>query len=170
MKENQHINIAGLTENLKSRIQIIHANKEEQVKYLVENIPGFTEKQAKFLLDEAYKRNSSVVLGGSRIRGDYKPDSDLDVGFGNLSRGQAKRTIKKVNKKGPLNLESHIQIVPGHKTNYVPEIKSPEEFFQRAGIRISTGRTDPREGEPYLPSGSITVTPDGEIIVIPAER
>jgi len=139
-------------------------NMKEQLKNIVENIPGFTEKQAKFLLEEAFKRNSSVVFGGSRIRGDYKSDSDLDVGFGYLTRRQAQRIVHKVNKMGPLNLESHIQIVPGNMTGAVPEIKDPEEFFQRSGIRSGN---DPRAGEPYLPSGSVTVTPDGEIVIIP---
>ena len=142
----------------------MNMNIKEQLKYIVENIPGFTEKQAKFLLEEAFKRNSSVILGGSRIRGDYRPDSDLDVGFGSLSKRKTQRVVHKVNKMGPLNLESHIQIIPGNKTETVPEIKEPEEFFQRSGIR---GGNDPRAGEPYLPSGSVTLTPDGEIVIIP---
>lgn len=142
-------------------------NIKEQMKYIVENIPGFTEKQANFLLEEAFRRNSSVVFGGSRIRGDYRSDSDLDVGFGGLSRRQAQRIVHKVNKMGSLNLESHIQIIPGNKTETVPEIKEPEAFFQRSGIRSGN---DPRAGEPYLPSGSVTVIPDGEIIIIPAGK
>jgi hypothetical protein len=64
-----------------------------------------------------------------------------------------------------LHLEAHIRIIPGNETKAVPKIRSPEEFFQRAGIRAET---DPPAGEAYLPSGSVTVTPDGQIIIIPA--
>ncbi|RLC09399.1 MAG: hypothetical protein DRI57_22185 [Deltaproteobacteria bacterium] len=140
---------------------------EKQIQYLAENIPGITEEQARPLLEEGYKRNSSIVFGGSRVRGDYRPDSDLDVGFGSLKERQAQRVIHRINKIGPLRLESHIQIVPGKKTESVPQIISPEEFFQRSGTRSSN---DPRAGEPYLPSGSVTVTPDGEILIIPAGK
>lgn len=57
------------------------------------------------------------------------------------------------------------RIVPGNSTPQIPTIRSPEEFFQRSGTR---GPMDARAGTPYEPSGSITATPDGEVIVLPA--
>lgn len=43
-------------------------------------------------------------------------------------------------------------------------IKSPEEFFQREGIRADR---DDKAGQPYKPSGSISVYPDGRIVITP---
>jgi hypothetical protein len=136
---------------------------DEQAKYLAQNIPNLTEGQAKLLLEQAFQRGSSVVIGGSRVRGDYTPISDLDVGFGNLTRSQAKRVISRVSKAGPLQLE-RMPIVPGFQSTSVPQIQTPEEFFQRSGIR---GPTDPKAGQAFAPSGSITAKPDGAIVVIP---
>ena len=49
-------------------------------------------------------------------------------------------------------------------TPSIPEIQSPEEFFQRSGIR---GERDSKAGQEYKPSGSISVYPDGRIVIIP---
>ncbi len=137
---------------------------DEQAKFLAENVPGLTQDQAKLLLSEAQKRNSSVVIGGSRVRGNHRPDSDLDVGYGNMSSTQAKKVNDKVSNHGPLKLEE-TRIVPGYESEVIPKITTPEEFFQRSGVR---GLRDPKAGQPYAPSGSITVTPQGEVIIIPA--
>jgi RHS repeat-associated protein len=136
---------------------------EEQIKFLVKEIPGLDRTQARSLLEEAFKRDSSVVFGGSRIRGNFRPDSDLDVGFGNLSTNQARTVLIKAEKEGGLKLETNIRIVPGNKPKTLPEISTPEEFFQRSGTRQPP---DPRAGEPFEPSGTITVDPDGAITII----
>ena len=104
------------------------------------------------------------MFGGSRIRGDFNVGSDLDVGFGNLTERQAQRVIKNVNKQElGLSLEE-LTIIPGKSTNTIDPIISPEEFFQRSGIRAGG---DLKAGQPYYPSGSITVTSDGKVVVIP---
>ena len=146
---------------------------EEQIDFLVENIPGLPREQAKVLLEGAYSRDSSVVFGRSRVRGDYSDGSDLDVGFGNINANQAGKIINKAKKvENGLPLED-TRITPGNTTLAIPTIESPEEFFQRSGerFRIVDGEKIPTEnskGEStYEPSGSITVTPDGQIKIIP---
>jgi RHS repeat-associated protein len=143
------------------RVQL--GSVDEQAKFLSENVPDLTQEQAKLLLTEAQSRGSSVVIGGSRIRGNHGPNSDLDVGYGSLSSNQAKKVNEKVSKLGPLKLEE-TRIVPGYESEVIPKITTPEEFFQRSGVR---GPKDPKPGQPYVPSGSITVTPQGEVIIIP---
>lgn len=56
------------------------------------------------------------------------------------------------------------RIAPGNQTPTIPTIVSPEEFFQRFGIR---GGKDLKAGKPFYPSGSITVTKEGTIVIIP---
>ncbi|WP_373372358.1 nucleotidyltransferase domain-containing protein [Polyangium mundeleinium] len=136
--------------------------REEQIVELTKRIPGLTEAQAQVALDQGFSRESRVVFGGSRVRGDFKPTSDIDIGFGSLTERQAQRALKNIRKAGPLSPEERIQIVPGKSTDHIPTIRSPEEFFQRSGVRAPT---DPRAGEPFLPSGSITATPDGQILI-----
>jgi len=136
----------------------------QQAEFLSKYIPGVTTEHATAILQAASKRNSSAVFGGSRVRGDFKPNSDLDVGFGNLSEKQASRIIKQINKSGfNISLEE-LTIVPGKTTKTIQKIQTPEEFFQRSGIRDGG---DLRKGEKYLPSGSVTVTPDGRVIINP---
>jgi hypothetical protein len=107
-------------------------------------------------------------MGGSRVRtsfglGTFRPDSDLDVGFGCLTVSQAGRVIQRVSRVGPLQLET-TKIVPGNQTPSIPLIQNPEEFFQRSGIRAAN---DPQAGQPFQPSGSYTFHPDGSITVYP---
>lgn len=91
--------------------------------------------------------------------------SCIENQLGNLSERQAKRVVKAANKVDDgLEIESRITIVPGKSTQNIPEIKSPEEFFQRSGTRAPT---DPAPGK-FTPSGSISATPDRKIIIIPA--
>ena len=132
---------------------------DAQVRHATENIMGLTAEQARFILKKAFERNSTVVFGGSRVRGNARPDSDLDVGFGSLSTSQAQKIIKQATKLGPLKLEE-TQIVPGNQTRNISRIETPEEFFARTGTRSDPGRV----GEPFTPSGSITYTPNGGII------
>jgi hypothetical protein len=141
---------------------------DAQVQFATATIPGLEEGQARVLFQEGFRRNSTVVIGGSRVRaafgqGTYRPDSDLDVGFGSLSISQAARVIQRVSAMGPLRLET-TKIVPGNQTPGIPLIQSPEEFFQRSGIRSPR---DPLAGQPFLPSGSYTFHPDGSITVYP---
>ncbi|ODM27839.1 MBL fold metallo-hydrolase [Acetivibrio mesophilus] len=74
--------------------------------------------------------------------------------------------MKSFNKKfgDQFLLEDKIKIVTGNETKNIRKIISPEEFFQRSGVR---GINDAKAGQPFYPSGSITVTPDGQIIILP---
>jgi RHS repeat-associated protein len=136
---------------------------QEQIDHAVANIMGLTEGQARFIMEEAFKRDSSVVFGGSRVRGNATPESDLDVGFGSLSTSQASKILKKANELGPLPIEQ-TRIVPGNQTENIPRIQSPEEFFQRSGTR----NPNDKGGAPFSPSGSRTYRPDGSISSDPA--
>ncbi len=143
---------------------------DEQVWFLTQNIPGLKAEQAQITLERAFKKDSSVVIGGSRIRGNFNSGSDLDVGFGNLTANQAGKivdTINKQAKKNPglefLNLE-RTRIVPGNSTKSISKIDTPEEFFQRSGTRTPP---DPRSPESFFPSGSVTLLPNGTIKILP---
>lgn len=136
----------------------------EQVEFMSKHVPGVNQAQAALILENGFSRDTSVVLGGSRIRGNFNGPSDLDVGFGNLSERQAQRVIKSINEQGfDVPLEK-LTIVPGKSTATIDRIISPEEFFQRSGVRAGG---DLRAGQPFVPSGSITFTKDGRIVVIP---
>jgi len=136
----------------------------EQVDFLSKHVPGVNQTQAASILENGFSRDTSVVLGGSRIRVNFNGPSDLDVGFGNLTERQAQRVIKSINEQGfDVPLE-RLTIVPGKSTATIERIVSPEEFFQRSGVRAGG---DLRAGQPYGPSGSITFTKDGRIVVIP---
>jgi len=142
------------------------AGIDGQLDFLERAIPGFNREQGRVLLEGAFSRNSSVVFGGSRVRGTHGPTSDLDVGFGGLSTSQAHKLLRKGRKvPGSPTLED-TKIVPGNSTEHIPTIESPEEFFQRRGTRAPG---DARAGDPFEPSGSITATPDGEIIILPPQ-
>ena len=141
---------------------------DAQARFATDTIPGTTAGQIRLLFEEAYRRQSTVVIGGSRVRasfgkGTHRADSDLDVGFGSLSTSQAGRIIRLVSAVGPLQLET-TKIVPGNQTPAIPLIQSPEEFFQRSGTRSAS---DPQAGRTFDPSGSYTFHPDGSITVYP---
>jgi RHS repeat-associated protein len=134
----------------------------EQIQHAMANVGGLGEAQARMILTEAFKRGSSVVFGGSRVRGNYTPESDVDVGFGSLTNNQANKLIKKVNgvEDDPswIRMEE-TKIIPGNETPNIPRIESPEEFFDRSGNR----QPDDKGGAPYTGSGSHTYNPDGSI-------
>ncbi len=135
----------------------------EQLQHATQNVGGLGEAQARLIMTEAFKRGSSVVFGGSRVRGNYTPTSDVDVGFGSLSPSQAGKVIDKVNTAGAndpsfLPMET-TKIVPGNQTPHIARIESPEEFFARSGNR----RPEDKGGAPYTPSGSHTYNPDGSM-------
>ncbi|MCH7293724.1 DUF6862 domain-containing protein [Acinetobacter higginsii] len=141
---------------------------DEQAKFLSNSIEGLSVNQAKIILETGVNKNTSIVLGGSRIRGDNTINSDIDVGFGSLNSNQGWKAIKQIQSKsnkleGALKLEE-TRITPGNSTKSIPLIKSPEEFFQRNGIR---GVNDSKAGQVYLGSGSISVFPDGRIEIMP---
>src|SRR5205809_1556202 len=100
---------------------------DAQVQFAVRTVPGMVETQARLLLEEAFRRQSTLVIGGSRVRhsfgqGTYRGDSDLDVGFGSVSVSQAARIIRLVSRAGPLTLE-RTRIVPGNQTPHIPLIQ-----------------------------------------------
>src|SRR5438105_84703 len=101
---------------------------DAQVAFALRTIPGTEDAQMRALLDEAFRRQSTVVIGGSRVRasfgaGTFRPDSDLDVGFGRLTVSQAARVIARISQMGPLVLET-TRIVPGNQTPAIPLIQS----------------------------------------------
>ena len=117
------------------------------------------------------RRNTSIVIGGSRVRGNATPKSDIDIGFGHLNPNQAGKAISQIQRNsaqipGALQVED-TRIVPGNETKNIPRIPSPEEFFQRRGTRV--GR-DGKAGQPFHPSGSVTIHPNGIIEIDPPRK
>lgn len=135
-----------------------------QADFLSTHIPGLSPTQATSILDGAFTRDSSAVFGGSRVRGNFTDLSDIDVGFGALSERQAQRLIGGINGQGHAVPMERLTIVPGKSTATIPQIVTPEEFFQRSGIRAGG---DLKAGEPFFPSGSVSATRDGRIVLIP---
>ncbi len=140
--------------------------KDAAVKDLMARF-GMPEAQARVIVEGAMGKGSDIVVGGSRVRGDAKPTSDLDLGYNGLNPNQAGKLNKKIQAVGektegaiPTD-PNHPKIVPGNKTPNIPVIQSAEEFFQRSGTRQPP---DERAGQPYHPSGSVTYLPDGSII------
>ena len=112
---------------------------DERVQFLSENVSGLTSEQAKVILERGQQKNTSIVIGGSRVRSNCTDSSDIDIGYGNLSVNQTGKTNKKIardsqNIEGSLDLENTI-IFPGNCTSKIPVVQTPEEFFQREGIR-----------------------------------
>ena len=115
---------------------------DEQATWLAKNVL-MTETQARALLDEAFKKDTSVVIGGSQVRGDYTKSSDLDVGYGSLSKAKAQRINDKISDVGPLRI-SRTPIIPGFESKTVPKIESPRsssngQVFVAPTIRKSQG-------------------------------
>lgn len=153
----------------KTKIQI--TDIDEQAEFLSKAVNGLPKEQAKVILEIAKNSNTSVVFGGSRVRGDFHDGSDIDIGFGHINANKAGKIIKKINDKsqninGALNPEP-TRIVPNNETPNIQRIESPEEFFQRSGVRADK---DEKAGQPYVPSGSITVDTDGTITIIPPKK
>jgi hypothetical protein len=148
------------------------AGVSEQAQLAASMVPGLTEAQARVLLEGAFNPNKpvEVVLGGSRVRsyfgeGTFRPDSDLDIGFNaKMKNNQVDRILDSFDAEGPLQSERGIRIFSG---NNPPSglIESPQEFFQRSGVR---GPFPPeRAGEPFGPSGFISFHPDGTVTIVP---
>lgn len=144
----------------------------EQARLASSMVPGLSETQARLLLDGAFNPNKpvEVVLGGSRVRsyfgeGTFRLDSDLDIGFNaKMKNNQVDRILDAFDAQGPLQSERGIRIFSGNNPPSGPII-SPQEFFQRSGIR---GPFPPeRAGQPFGPSGFISFHPDGTITIVP---
>src|SRR5262249_10256879 len=145
--------ISGVHNSVLKEAQIAIAQTvEQQAELLSKLVPGLERKQAISILQEAFQKESSAVFGGSRIRGNFGIGSDLDVGFGSLTPSQAEKVTTRISKAGPLQLESRTRIVTGNASTNLPKILSPEEFFQRVGVRAGQ---DLQAGRVFLPSGSI---------------
>jgi hypothetical protein len=155
-----------------------HAVMQEAAQRLESLIPGLSKEQAYFILNKALHKGeqggaTSIVFFGSRIRGDFTPASDLDVGFNGLTENQARKVINATREAlqqgafGPAGLRlENTTIVPG-KTDplgrYKP-IESPEEFAMREGIRSASDGA--KAGQPFQPSGYIKVDRDGTLTVV----
>ena len=139
---------------------------------VVERFPEFNtpagRQQLQIIFDNAFARDSSVVLGGSRVRGNAGPGSDVDVGFGNPAvKNQVGKIIKKANAvDGGLPIEDRVKIVSGNETPNIPRMTSPEEFFMRSGTRTEPGRV----GEPFFPSGYRSYSPNGDVVQVQEVR
>lgn len=144
------------------------SNRVQQINHLIEKT-GIDKPQAETLLQKSFEKDFEVTVGGSRVRGNAKPNSDLDIGYQktkpenlNTVNNQVGKINKAVEKAGTTPIE-HTKIFPGNETSNIPRIESPEEFFQRSGTRTEPGRV----GEIFKPSGSYTYKPDGSVIYIP---
>ena len=150
-----------LAENSKVT-KVLAKSLDEQVGAVSDAIPGLGREQAKVLLEAARARGTGVVFGGSRVsshfgRGAFKPTSDLDIGFTEpLKTKHVKKILNKFDNAGPLKSERGIKITPEN-----PKIATPEEFFQRSGVRY---KLDSKTF--FGPSGSITAYPDGRVTFI----
>ncbi len=146
---------------------------DDQIRFLMREMPEADPDQLRFLLQQARDKNIRVVFGGSRIRGagQYKPTSDLDVGFHSTERGTrnlekvVQKVVKEANKKtvfpNGLQIEDGVKIYTKNQTPTISAIESPEEFFMRSGVRQAP---DPKAGQAYNPSGYLSISPKGEVI------
>jgi hypothetical protein len=130
-------------------------------------VAGLSREQAQFILETARKGQhpTSVTFGGSRVRGNYGPASDVDIGFDELTMNQATKLIGKIRRNARETggvMPEEFQIVPGRSVQGAAPIQSSAEFFQRSGIRTA----GPRAGEPFGPSGYVTFTPNGRVILV----
>ena len=58
---------------------------DEQAEFLSQAVNGLLKEQAKVILEIAKNSNTSVVFSGSRVRGNFYDDSDVDIGFGHVN-------------------------------------------------------------------------------------
>nr|WP_314902330.1 hypothetical protein [uncultured Deefgea sp.] len=145
---------------------------DDQIGDLTQIVPGLEEAQARALLQSAFNPNKPVeeVIGGSRVRsffgeGTFRANSDLDIGFAaKMKNHQIDYILDAFDSTGTLKSERGIRIFCGNNPPSGP-IVSPQEFFQCSGIR---GPFPPeRAGQPFGPSGYISVPPNGTITIVP---
>jgi hypothetical protein len=140
---------------------------DDQAALASRHVGGLSSKQAKSILQVARngENPSSVVFGGSRVRGNFGPGSDVDIGFGHLNKNQARKRLSKIRHDAAKNgglVPGEYQIVPNRAVTGHAPISTPEEFFQRSGIRVQ------EDGfEAFGPSGSITFDVDGTVTIWP---
>ncbi|UAA37567.1 hypothetical protein KIH87_12695 [Paraneptunicella aestuarii] len=166
---NRRLNNPALTERT-----VVLNSRLEQATLLSDSLPGLSVNQAQALLDSAFnlKNPAEVVIGGSRVRSQFggpinRVDSDLDIGFNNeISSGQVKRILNNFDNAGELRSERGIRIVTGNKPKS-GLITSPQDFFQLSGKR-----TYPlsQAGQPFVPSGYISINPNGTVKFVPPGR
>jgi predicted nucleotidyltransferase len=165
--------MAFSTESWIANHQIIElpagSHRVQQINHLVEKT-GVDRPQAETLLRKSFEKDFEVTVGGSRVRGNVRPNSDLDIGYRKIKPGVDLHTVNnqvgKINKaveKAGITPIEQTKIFPGNETSQIPKINSSEEFFQRSGYRTEPGRM----GETFKPSGSYTYKPDGSVIYIP---
>ena len=140
--------------------------EDKQVQLLTGNIKGLTAPQAGFFITMAREKRTSVVFGGSRLRGNATDSSDLDVGFDSKDQKVVYDIADKYNKRffgssrakgsGAINDKF---IFTGKGTDNIPAILSPEEFFMRSGNRYIMDKG----GAPYKPSGFISIDGTGNV-------
>ena len=128
-------------------------NLQSQVDYLSENVQGFSDNPAvnrqisEMMLNKFYQLDTSgkgeIVFGGSRVRGNSKFSSDIDIGFKGLTEANARtfknfvnKRLNKLFKTSNRQYVEHSWIVSGKECPGIPKIKSPQEFFMRTGKRI----------------------------------
>ena len=165
-----HTTTPGMPSTTFTRTQF-KLSAQEQVEFLVTNVKGLTREQAEFLVTEMQRYKGSLIFGGSRVSGSPKTGptgevtSDLDVGFGGMSRNQFRKLMNDFNKKftgssrGPKRIIEHEWIFPGSTPKSVPEIISPEEFFMRSGVRGPGDEA--KAGQTFGPSGYLKLGSDG---------
>lgn len=145
--------------------------RQQQVSYLAANVTGMTEEQATFLLKLFEQEGATMVIGGSRMRGNARVGengvlSDFDIGFKGITQNRfTKKIAKPFNEKFPPPEGGSTPITdtfifPGSKSKVkgIGDIVSPEEFFLRSGVRVGN---DQKAGQRFEASGYILMQPDG---------
>ena len=152
-----------------------NATLEEQVNYVSNMLQEVPREEVEFILKSVFEHpqateNTRVVFGGSRVRGNAKAASDLDVGVYGFENNPLNKLIKKVNdrvERGEFKIPlEKTKIMNGNETPSIPKIISPEEFFLRTGQVSHT--TD--ELKQFVPSGFISIGKDGTIVQVPAPK
>lgn len=163
----------GDAEKMAGNVQAL-VNAAKAAKWAAANIPGVNVNQMLEVFYFAFSRNSSVTLGGSRVRAyhvqqgtDYREGevpfteaSDLDVGYSRLTKGQASSCWEENDvssgkgKDEPWLALERAVIVPGAVIGG-KAIDHPDEFFQRSGKRADNDLKSKTQSH-YYPSGSVT--------------
>jgi hypothetical protein len=161
------------THIIKNGTSYYNASLTEQIAYLTHHVKGLEWDQAEYILRSVFEHPAStqktrVVFGGSRVRGNSTPTSDLDVGIYDFGNNRVDKLIKKVNRQvsyGNFKIRlEETKIYEGNKTKEIPEILSPEEFFMRKGkASMPDGKI-----RKFKSSGFISLGADGTIVHVPA--
>lgn len=71
----------------------------EKLNFLSDALNGVPRAQIQMFLETAERKGTSLVFGGSPVRGNHGEASDIDIGFGNLTLNQSDKTLKEFVKK-----------------------------------------------------------------------